>query len=83
MINSVIVTKLSYKKLFRYYLLALALFSNQIIYSGGPNDNDVGGGLFGDDAPAAAIESQLNILVLLGLLFAFYAIKRKLNSVNR
>ena len=61
MINWVIVTKLSYKKLYRYYLLALALFSNQVIYPRGPNDNDLGGGLFGDDAKVADNECQLNI----------------------
>ncbi|MCX6172090.1 MAG: hypothetical protein NT048_04520 [Flavobacterium sp.] len=83
MINSVIVTKLSCKKILRYHLVALALISNEIIYSQGPNDNDAGGGLFGDEAPVAAIDSQLNILILLGLIIAFYAIKGKLNNVNR
>ncbi len=57
----------------RFYCLSLLFFTQIALFAqGGPGDEDGGGGLNGGDPAPAPINSHLIILVLFGLVFAFY-----------
>ena len=75
--NSVLVNNLSYKKILRYCLLVLAFITSQIIYSQGPNEDILGGGLTSNDPPPAPIDNKIIFLLLLGLILAYTTFKQK------
>jgi len=66
------------KKFFKFYLLAFILMTDFMMYAQ-PNDETGGGGLEGNDPPPAPINSQLILLVILGIVFVFntYRLKNK------
>ncbi|MGV9004861.1 hypothetical protein [Flavobacterium sp.] len=65
------------KKFFKIYLLSFFLLSDFIAFAAdAPGDDTANGTLEGEDAPAAPINSKLIILLILGLVFAFYQIKK-------
>jgi len=65
------------KNIFKVYIIAFLLFSNYTIYAqalpGDEGDGD--GGVEGND-PGLPIDSKIIILLLLGLLFAFYKFRQ-------
>ncbi len=62
----------------KFYLLTSLLLMDCIIYAQ-PGGDTGGGGLEGGDPPPAPINSQLLLLALLGLVFAFnvYKLRKK------
>jgi hypothetical protein len=69
------------KKIVSIYTFAFLLFSNLAIFAQG--DEDDGGGLEGNDPPAAPINSKLIILLIIGILFAFYAYKKNRKQIQK
>lgn len=53
------------------------LLSGFLMFAQDPGDDDGGGGLEGDDAPAAPINTKLIWLGILGVLFAWYMYKQR------
>ncbi len=70
------------KNLLHFYIWTTVLFSDYVMFAqfGEPNDDsdpDTGIPVEGDDAPMAPINGKLIFLALTGVLFAFYAFKRR------
>ena len=76
------------KRTFKILLLFYFLFTDFILFAqiGGPGDDDNNGstGLEGGDPPQATINTKLWALILLALVYAYYAFKNKrhLNKEN-
>lgn len=64
------------KSFYKIYVLAIVLFSDFALVAQ-PGDDDGGGGLEGNDTPAAPINGKLIWLGIIGLLFAFYYFSKK------
>ncbi len=64
------------KSLYKFYVLAIVLFSDFALFAQ-PGDDDGGGGLEGDDTPAAPINGKLIWLGIIGILFAFHYFSKK------
>lgn len=62
-------------KLFQLYLLTFFLLVDFVAFAQ-PGDDDGSGGLEGDDPPPAPINGKLIWLAIVGLVFAFYSIKK-------
>ena len=62
------------KNIYKAYLLSFFLLCDFIAFAQ-PGDDTIGGDLEGEE-PAAPINSKLTILLILGVVFAFYQIKR-------
>ncbi len=63
------------KKVFKLYILTVVLLSNFSVFAQ-PGDDDGGGGLEGGDPNPAPINSALIYLLIFGVLFAMYTIKK-------
>lgn len=63
------------KKVYKLYILTFLLLSNISVFAQ-PGDDDGGGGLEGNDPNPAPINSKLIYLLILGVLFAVYSIKK-------
>jgi len=64
------------KKLMKFYVLAIVLFSNFVAFAQGPGEDDGSGGLGGEDpVPVAPINGQLMILAFLGIAYAIYTFR--------
>lgn len=63
------------KNFSKFYLLAFLMLSDFMLYAQ-PGDEDGNGDLEGGDPPPAPINGKLIILTILGLIFAFYSIKK-------
>jgi hypothetical protein len=71
------------KDLSKIYLLAFLLFADIVAFAqGGPGDDDGDGDLEGGDPPAAPINTKLTVLLILGLVFAFYSLKKYRKAIN-
>jgi hypothetical protein len=74
-----------YKIAIAFYFLFLSFISFAQIGSGpGDEDNNGGNALEGGDPVATTINSKLWILILLGILYTFFMVKRnrQLNKLN-
>ena len=63
------------KNIYKAYLLSFFLLSDFIVFAG-PGDDTAGGDLEDDETPITPINSKLILLLILGVVFAFYQIKR-------
>lgn len=61
--------------IYRLNLVAFFLLIDFIAFAQ-PGSDDGSGGLEGDDAPAAPINSKLILLLIIGLVYAYYQVKR-------
>ena len=68
------------KNFLKLYLFSLFFLSNFVIYAQGEDDEN--GNLQGNDAPNAPINSKLIILLIFGILLAFYAFKRNRKAIQ-
>ena len=67
----------SMKNSYKIFLFSILLLSNFVAFAQtNPNDDDGDGGLQGGDPPPGPIDSTLFVLLIFGLIFAFYAIKK-------
>ena len=64
------------KNIFKLYFLSFFLLSDFVVFAQ-PGDDDGGGGLEGDDTPAAPIDGKLIWLAIAGILFSLYYFKSK------
>jgi hypothetical protein len=64
------------KRFYQFYLIAFVLLSDFVMFAQ-PGDDDGGGGLEGDDTPAAPIDGKLIWLAIAGILFSVYYFKSK------
>ena len=64
------------KKFYTLYLFLFVLFSDFIMFAQ-PGEDGEGGGLEGNDPPAAPINGKLLWLAILGILFSFYYFNSK------
>lgn len=64
------------KSIYKFYILTFLLLSDLMLFAQ-PGDDDGGGGLEGDDTPAAPINGKLIWLALASILFAFYYFKKE------
>ena len=69
------------KDLSKILLLAFLVFVDLAAFAG-PGDDDVGGGLGGEDPPPAPINTYLILMIGLGLLLAFYSIRKYKKQIN-
>ena len=67
-------------KFYSLYLLAFFLINDFVAFAQ-PGDDDGGGGLEGNDVPAAPISNKLVWLGIIALMYAFYCIKRNRRAV--
>lgn len=65
------------KSLYKIYILAFVLLSDVMLFAQPGDDDGTGGGLEGDDTPAAPINGKLIWLALVGISFAFYYFNKK------
>ena len=63
------------KKLFKIYIFSFFLLVDFVSFAQ-PGDDDGSGGLEGNDPPPAPINGKLIWLAFVGILFAFYSIKK-------
>jgi hypothetical protein len=71
------------KDLSKIYLLAFLLFADFVAFAqGGPGNDNGDGDLEGGDPPAAPINTKLILLVVLGLILAFYSFKKYRKQIN-
>ena len=63
------------KSLLKFYILAFLFLSDFVMYAQG--DDDDGGCLECPDPAPAPINSKIIILFIVGVLFAYYTLKRK------
>lgn len=63
----------------KLYLFLFCFLFNLVIFAQ-PGDENGGGDLEGNDAPSAPINEKLILLLLAGIIFAFYTIKRYKNK---
>ncbi|WP_395061332.1 hypothetical protein [Flavobacterium sp.] len=69
------------KNIIKFSLLAVFMFSDFVMFADpGDDDNNGGGGLEGSDPAPAPINGKLIILLVLGVIFAFYKIKSALKK---
>jgi hypothetical protein len=67
----------SMKNSYKIFLLSFLLLSNFVAFAQTlPGDDDGGGGVENNDPPPGPIDSTLFVLLIFGLIFAFYAIKK-------
>lgn len=64
------------KRFYQFYLIAFVLLSDFVMFAQ-PGDDDGGGGLEGDDTPAAPIDGKLIWLAIAGVFFSLYYFKSK------
>ena len=62
--------------LFKLYILGFFIFSDFLMFAQ-PGDDDTGGGLEDDDAPAAPINGKIIWLMILGIGYAVYTFNKK------
>jgi hypothetical protein len=71
------------RDLSKIYLLAFLLLADFVAFAqGGPGDDDGDGDLEGGDPPAAPINTKLFLLVVFGLILAFYSYKKYKKQIN-
>ena len=73
-------TRIKIMKKSKILLLAFALLSNLMMFAAGagPGDDDGSGGLEGTGDPQpASINSKLILLLVVGMIFAFYTIRKQ------
>lgn len=64
-------------KVLKFWIFIFILFSNFLAFADDVPGDDDGGGLEGNDAPAAPINTKLIWLGILGVLFAWYMYKQR------
>lgn len=64
------------KSIYKIYILVFLLLSDFVLFAQ-PGEDDGGGGLEGDDAPAAPIDGKLLWLAIVSILFAFYYLNKR------
>ena len=64
------------KNFLNFYIFAIVLFSDFVMFAQ-PGDDSDGGDLEDDDAPQAPINGKLIWLAIVGILFAVYTLRRK------
>ena len=69
------------KKLFKFYILTLVLFSDFVAFAQ-PGDDDGGGGLEGTDPQPAPINSKMILLAIAGVCFVIYTFKKNRRIVQ-
>jgi hypothetical protein len=70
------------KNLIKFGLFSFFLLSDFVMFAQpGDEDDNGGGGLEGNDPAPAPINSKLIILLVLGLVFAFYKLKKSPKKV--
>lgn len=62
--------------IYRLTLVAFFLLIDFIAFAQGPGDGNGTGDLEGNDAPAAPIDSKLILLLIIGLVYGYYQVKR-------
>jgi hypothetical protein len=62
--------------LFKIYILSFFLLADFVAFAQPGDDDGTPGGLEGNDPPPAPINGKLIWLAILGILFAFYSIKK-------
>ena len=62
--------------IYRFSLVAFFLLIDFIAFAQGPGDVNGTGDLEGNDTPAAPINSKLILLLIIGLVYAYYQVKR-------
>lgn len=67
------------KSIYKIYILTFLLLSDFVLFAQ-PGDDDGGGGLEGDDAPAAPIDGKLIWLAIVSILFAFYYFSKRVKK---
>jgi hypothetical protein len=74
----------SMKNSYKIFLLSILLLSNFVAFAQGPGSGTGGDPIEGgDDEPVAGpIDSTLFVLLIFGLIFAFYAIKKYQKQFN-
>ncbi|WP_412476646.1 hypothetical protein [Flavobacterium sp. TBRC 19031] len=65
----------------KIYLLAFLIFADVAAFAG-PGDDTGGGDLGGGDPPPAPINTYLILMIGLGLLLAFYSIRKYKKQIN-
>lgn len=65
--------------LLKFYITVICLFSTVIMFAEPGEGNDVGN-LESADAPAASINEQLFTLAIIGVIFAFYFLKKTIRD---
>lgn len=63
------------KTLFKYYILIFLVMSDLALFAQ-PGEEAEGGGLSGNDAPAAPINGKLVFLAIIGILFVLYTYRK-------
>ncbi|MDN3677963.1 hypothetical protein QWY90_11650 [Flavobacterium paronense] len=68
------------KKLLKFYILAVVLFSDFVAFAQ-PGDEDTGGGLEGGDPQPAPINSKMILLAIAGVFFVIYTFRKNRRTV--
>ena len=69
------------KSIYKFYIITFLLLSDFIMFAQ-PGDDDGGGGLEGDDTPAAPIDGKLIWLAMISILFAFYYLNKRTQKAD-
>jgi hypothetical protein len=71
------------KDLSKIYLLAFLLFADFVAFAqDGPGNDNGDGDMEDNDPPGAPINTKLFLLVVMGLLLAFYSFKKYRKQIN-
>lgn len=70
------------KSIYKFYLLVFILFSDYVLFAQ-PGDDDGGCLECDDNPPQTPINTKLIWLVIIGVVFVFYTIKRKKEAFNK
>ena len=65
------------KNFFKLYILIFFILSDFMTFAQQPGDEDTGGGLEGDDPPAAPINGKIIWLMILAVVYAIYTFSKK------
>ena len=68
------------KNLIRLYLLSFFLLSDFVLFAQ-PEDDDIGGGVGGNDPQPAPINSKLILLAIMGILFVVYTFRKNKKAI--
>ena len=68
------------KKIVKFYILSFVLLYDFIAFAQ-PGDDDGGGGLEGGDPQPAPINSKLILLLIAGVCFAIYTLRKNKKTV--
>jgi hypothetical protein len=69
------------KSIYKFYILTFLFLSDFVLFAQ-PGDDDGGGGLEGDDPPAAPIDGKLIWLAIVSVFFAYYILNKRTQKVK-